>query len=136
MSDEEKQDGEQEAQPEPKPAKKPAPDPMIPVRVVARKGESALVEWIDGDGLYRRAYVPAGKVQEGAAPSKVLDQAIPYGLPWEQWIEVTATPEGIANELRRQGMWRWEDFNKAALSAANKAFDLGAFIRRVSQEVR
>ena len=134
--------GEEDKQEEQKEVKRP--EPVLPVRVVARKDGSALVEWMDGDGYLRRAYIPEAKVKEGphaglgasAAPVKVLEAGIPYGLPWEKWIEVVATPEDIANELRRQGVWCWEDMNNAALDAANRAFDRGAFLRRVQQEVK
>ena len=126
--------GEEDKQEEPKEIK--AKEPQVPARLIAHKGDSALVEWMDGDGYLRRAYIPLKQVRDGAAASKVLDKGIPYGLPWEKWIEVVATPEDIANELRRQGVWCWEDMNNAALDAANRAFDRGAFLRRVQQEVK
>lgn len=123
-----------EEQVEETPKAKP-PDPRLPVRLVAHKDGSALVEWIDADGMYRRAYVPMDKLDKGTVASKVLAKGIPHGLPWEKWIEITVTPEQIANELRRQGVWGWEDITNAAVSAANKAFDQGAFLRRVAKEV-
>jgi len=116
-----------------KPKAKP-PDPRLPVRLVAHKDGSALVEWIDAGGMYHRVYVPLEKVDKGTVAGKELAKGIPYGLPWEKWITVTATPEGIANELRRMGIWCWQDINNAALEAANKAFDKGAFLRLVNQE--
>ena len=125
---------EQAAEPE-TPKAKP-PDPRLPVRLIGQKDGSALVEWTDEEGQYRRAYVPGSKVQDGTVAGKELAKGIPYGLPWEDWIEVTATPQHIANELRRQGVWCWEDINNAALDAANRAFDKGAFLRRVKQEAQ
>lgn len=112
-----------------------APDPRLPVRVVGQREGSALVEWIDEAGMYRRAYVPPGKIKDGTIAAKDLKKGIPYGLPWEDWIKIEATPERIANELRRMGMWTWQDINNAVISAANRAFDQGAFLRRVDQEV-
>jgi len=107
----------------------------LPVRKIADKDGSALVEWIGEDGYYHRVYVPLAKLDKGTVATKDLEKGIPYGLPWEKWIEVEATPERIANELRRRGIWCWQDINNAALDAANKAFDKGAFLRRVKQEV-
>ena len=124
MDKEEQVEKEQERKP---------PDPRLPVRLVAHKDGSALVEWID-EGMYRRVYVPLAKVDQGTVAGKDLAKGIPYGLPWEDWIEVTATPENIANELRRQGVWCWQDINNAAIEAANKAFDKGAFLRVSNQE--
>ena len=128
MDNDEQQEQEQE-QPKAKP-----PDPRLPVRLVAHKDGSALVEWIDLYG-YHRAYVPLDRLKDGTVSAKDLERGIPYGLPWEDWIEVSATPESIANELRRRGIWRWEDMNNAALDAVNRAFDKGAFLRLVNQEV-
>ena len=107
----------------------------IPVRVIGTQGESCLVEWRVANNYLHRAYLPAAKVKEESCLERDLAKGIPYGLPWEQWIVVTATPESIANEFRRQGVWEWKDINKPALVAANTAFDLGEFLRRVSQEV-
>lgn len=137
MGEEEHQDQDQEVveEPAPKRASAKAPAPRLPVRLIEHKGESALVEWLDEDGLYRRVYVPKARLDAGTVATADLGKGIPYGLPWEEWIEVTATPEHIANELRRQGVWEWRDMNNAALGAANRAFDAGAFLRRVQQEV-
>jgi len=128
MDNDEQQEQEQE-QPKAKP-----PDPRLPVRLVAHKDGSALVEWLDPDG-YHRAYVPMDRLKDGTVGAKDLERGIPHGLAWEEWIEVTATPEHIANELRRRGVWTWEDMNNAALDAVNRAFDKGAFLRLVNQEV-
>ena len=108
--------------------------PRLPVRLVAHKDDSALVEWID-DGMYCRVYVPLAKLRDGTVAEKDLAKGIPYGLPWEDWIEVAVTPEHIANELRRRGVWCWPDITNSALDAVNRAFDKGAFLRRVNQEV-
>jgi hypothetical protein len=128
-------DKDEQAQEEAKEIKvKAAPEPAIPVKVIGQKDGSALVEWQDGDGMYHRAYVPQEKVAGGAVEPKVLEKGIPYGLPWEEWIEVTATPAHVANELRRMGVWCKADLNHAALNAVNKGFDQGALLRRVQQE--
>jgi len=118
------------------PSHEARPRPRLPVRVVGRQGASALVEWIDAEGMYRRAYVPLDRVRDNTVESRDLERGIPYGLPWEQWITIEVTPESIANDLRRRGVWTWADINNhAALLAANKAFDQGDFLRRVKQEV-
>lgn len=109
------------------------PEPRLSVRLVGHEGESALVEWII-EGMYHRVYVPLSKLKDGTVAVKDLERGIPYGLPWEDWIEIEATPESVANELRRQGVWRWQDISNAALDAANRAFNKGVFLRQINQE--
>ena len=109
--------------------KKPEP---VPVRIVGEKGESALVEWVQ-DGSYKRAYVPAKSVKEGAVSPITLGKGIPYGLPWEDFIEITATPESVANELRRRGVWYLEDLHHSAILHANQAFSFGAFVNKAKR---
>ena len=125
---------ERDGKEEPKQPKK-KPEPRLPVRVISSAGDSSLVEWLDTDGMYCRVYISLSKVEEGTVATKDLERGIPYGLPWEEFIEITATQKHIANELRRQGVWCWQDMNNAALNAANRAFDKGAFLRQVNQEV-
>ena len=116
--------------------KKPEP---IPVRVVGEKGESALVEY-QVDGMYRRRYVPGKSVKDrernrGEVSPITLGKGIVYGLPWEDFVEITATPESVANELRRRGVWYIEDMNHSAIKHARIAFDYGEFISRAKREV-
>jgi hypothetical protein len=108
----------------------------LPVRRIAEKDGSSLVEWIGEDGLYHRAYVPNKALDKGTVSTKDLQKGIPYGLPWEQWVEIQATPERIANELRRMGVWCLADLNHIVLTAVNKAFDQGEFIKLVNQEAK
>ena len=117
---------------------KTKPDP-VPVRVVGEKGESSLVEY-QVDGMYRRRYVPAKSVKNreekrGEVVKTTLDKGIVYGLPWEDFIEITATPESVANELRRRGVWYTEDMTPSAIVHARIAFDYGDFISKAKQEV-
>lgn len=109
---------------------------LVPVRLIEHRGQSALVEWLDDEARYCRAYVPLASLVDGACPPTELVRGIPYGIHWEDLITVTATPESIANELRRRGVWRWQDIDNAALSAANRAFDQGEFLRRVAKEAK
>ena len=126
---------EQQEQAEEKPKAKP-PDPRLPVKLIAHKDGSALVEWIGEDGYYHRVYVPLSKLDKGTVASKDLAKGIPYGEQWEDYIEITATPESIANELRRMGVWCWQDIRNDVLDVVNKAFDKGEFLRRVNQEAK
>lgn len=118
---------------EPKPK---APKPvMVEIKPIAAKGKSVLVEWIDARGMYRRGFVPVGKVKDQAVDLADLVKAIPYGLPWEQFIQITATPESIANSLRKQGVWTFEDLSKMnVVMRANQAFLVAEFMRKAKKE--
>ncbi len=111
--------------------KKPEP---VPVRVVGEKGESSLVEY-QVDGMYQRRYVPKKSVKDGAVSPITLGKGIVYGLPWEDFIEITATPESVANKLRQRGVWYIEDMIHSAIVHARVAFDYGDFISRAKREV-
>jgi len=114
--------------------KKEKPKP-ITVKVVGIKGESALVEWID-EGKYKRAFVPKGKIKDSAVDPAVLAKGIVYGLSWEDFVEIETSPEKIANELRRHGIWRLEDMNMQVLQKASIAINLGDFLNKAQKETK
>lgn len=96
---------------------------MVGVQIIARKGETALVEWLAGEDL-RRSVVPAEIVTVDAAGQawcEAPEQGMAYGWPWEQLIVLQATPEQVARELRKRGIWTVEDL-KANVMAAVAAF--------------
>lgn len=99
----------------------------VSVRCIRHKGDAALVEWIDR-GQYRRGFIPLSSIKDGTVKETTLKRAVPYGIPWEKCIKITATPEEIANELRRAGMWTLEDIDAGRLRKINRAFDYGEFI--------
>lgn len=107
------------------------------VRIISQRGASALVEWFDGEQS-RRAYVPAGSLTALPAPGDyacaVLDQGIPYGLPWADLVRLTVSPEAVEAELHRHGLWTAEDLARRpreaqAAFAALYAHDVAALLR-------
>ena len=89
----------------------------VAVKVVALRGESALVEWTDGDDV-RRVYVPFEKIENDKCPQDVLEAGIPYGAPWEELITFPdAIPQTIAKQLRRAGIWTSADIERHIPSA-------------------
>lgn len=107
----------------------------VNVRIVEQEGESALVEWTEGDDL-RRAYVPVDKLETAetrwgfiCAPH-ILSAGIPYGAPWETLIDTSRlTPEAIGRELRRKGFWTSADIQanmRIVPKAVNTATGLSA----------
>ena len=99
----------------------------IKVKIIQQKGQAALVEWIADDGLHR-ATIPADTIIKGQVASDELEYGIIYGEPWEELIEISATPETIAAELRRCGIWTKADLEarpQQALSAIQAAYGVG-----------
>ena len=100
---------------------------MVKVKIIQRKGQAALVEWVDSEGTHR-ATIPMGVIRKGQAAEDELSYGIPYGEPWEELITVSATSETIAAELRRCGIWTREDLEARptqALSAIQSAYGVG-----------
>ena len=109
----------------------------IAVRVVQKKGQAALVEWVNFDGIHR-ATIPATAVKGGKVAKDELDYGISYGEPWEEMIVLSATSEAIAAELRRCGIWTREDLEarpNQALGAIQAVYGVGltALLRVVRQ---
>ncbi len=111
----------------------------VAVKIVGRVEGAALIQWPDGED-YKRAFVPPETLQEGQVDETVLEAAIPYGVPWEDFLDIKAlTPKRIAREMRRIGIWTIDDLRakgpiaKQAVWGAIQ-FDLGALIRAVEEE--
>lgn len=102
-------------------------------RVIERREQVDLVEWVGEDGP-GRVWLPTGTVQEGEVDPLELGRGISYGMPWEELVTVTATPERIAAELRRAGLWTAEDVRQRPQAAqgallAAMGTDLAALLR-------
>lgn len=84
---------------------------LVQVKVISRRGNSVLVEYIS-EGLLIRKYVPAGKVEEAGVSEKVLLQGIPYGYPWDE-IEISFDAKKFLKEMHNVGLWTAEDVLKS-----------------------
>jgi len=109
----------------------------VKVSVIRQRGQAALVEWVDSEGAHR-ATIPASAIHKGHASQDELEYGIPYGAPWEDLIALAATPDTIAAELRRRGIWTKEDLfsqPNVAVGAIQAAygFDLAALIKAARQ---
>ena len=62
-----------------------------------------MVEW-EGKGYI----LPPSCVVKGKVSEEDLETASPYGTPWEDVIQIPS-PHDIAKELRRRGIWTYED---------------------------
>lgn len=91
----------------------------IDIRLVEQTGASALVEYWK-KGRLNRVIVPVVEIRKGKVKSEILDAGIPWGEAWESLPYPQVTPDQIADELHRQGIWTKEDVlkNRGAVSAA------------------
>lgn len=99
------------------------------VRELSHKGSSSIVEWAV-DGVLRRVVVPTDIiVQEANGDLTVedIEEGQPYGVAWEELIRTKMGPKGIADLLRKNGIWTLEDYfnnTRAVTSAFNEACSL------------
>jgi len=104
---------------------------LYPVRVVKVTGEAALVEWLE-DGRPRRCVLPVG-LAGSEIDAETLGLGAPYGLPWEEIIVLQATPDALADNLRRAGIWTLDDMQDSkrvfGVIQATYGVDLGALIQ-------
>lgn len=107
----------------------------VDVHTLRTKGESALVQFTM-KGFLRRVFIPISEIEGDRAKESVLERGIVYGDPWEDFMELNATAENMANELRRRGMWVAEDLNPVTVAKVNKAFDERAFLKRVGEIIK
>jgi hypothetical protein len=109
---------------------------LVQASLIRADGETILVEWTDEKGLLRRGFVPAKAFTGEGVTQKSLDRATPYGVPFERLVKITISisPEAIAEELRRAGIWTLDDLRqhfRVALGAFQKGLvlDIAALMR-------
>jgi hypothetical protein len=109
-------DNESAATIETEKARKPRAKKSATVSVLDARGESALVEWTGKDGEARRAYIPAGEIDDGKVAVETLEAGIPYGAPWGELAEEIGLPPdyapGFARSLYAHGVWTVEDLER------------------------
>lgn len=114
---------------------RPAPKPpeLVPVKVVQLRKHAALVEWVirreDGLPDLRRAEVPREVVHDNVVAYDDLMAGVPYGLPWEEIARVRITPDAIAAELRRLGVWTADDLASKPLKVTEAMQRVGGLAR-------
>lgn len=109
----------------------------VKVRVVQRRGESALVEWLDGE-QQNRVTIPVTAVVNDHVADDVLLAGVPYGVPWAELVQLTATPAAVQSELYRVGVWTVDDLRQKpqlALGALQRVYgvDLAALMRAAKE---
>lgn len=80
---------------------------LTPVRLVNTTGKSALVEWLERDGLHR-ASLPIDKVAE-KVDQDLLDAAHPYGVRWGDAPIKPVSGKELQAALYAAGIWTADD---------------------------
>lgn len=109
---------------------------FLSAKEVARFGDSVIVERVEADGRLQRRIVPARLLNGDKIAKDDWDAGAVYGVEWERYIALSTTPERVAEQLRRAGIWTKSDLLKnprAAFGALQSAynFDLSALIEAV-----
>lgn len=75
------------------------------MRTIKTAGKAALVEW-EENGTLQRAWVPA----ESADNQEEAALGIPYGVPWQEVIELQPIDSArLETLLRQRGIWTAAD---------------------------
>lgn len=82
------------------------------VRIIFNKGLSSVVEWEDGSGNIRRSIFPSAELIEenGEVFVEEVEEGASFGVDWEKFIHTQVGPKGIANLLRKHGIWTLQDY--------------------------
>ena len=96
------------------------------VRLIKQSGVASLTEYVSPSGGLCRVCIPTSSISaEGEVPLEEQERGIEWGLPWEELLTIRVTPEQIAAELRRHGIWTAEDLRRSpdrALAALQAAY--------------
>jgi len=111
------------------------------VKIIRRKNQAVIVEWIDSAGAPQRGSIPFSAVYGDQVDDQVLEMAAPYGLPFAEMIELQATPEEVERQLHIRGIWTAQDLlenAQAAQGAIQAAYklDLASLTRQVNTLIR
>lgn len=111
------------------------------VKIIARDGHSALIEWVDNGKLYRGILPIASIRGDSYVTETELKRAAPYGIAWEEVVILKATSEQLAQNLRKRGLWTAQDVYgqpEQAQSAimATYGIDYHTLLKIANQEVK
>ena len=83
----------------------------IPVRVVSRKGDSAIVEYTD-KGMLERVVIAHSVADSGTLSVSELKDAAPYGLPIGKFVSDKSLGMRLQLACRQRGLWTLKDFSQ------------------------
>ena len=94
----------------------------VQVKIVSRKGDSAVIEYT-GQDMPERAVIAHSMISEDSVEASDLEQAAPYGVPLAKLLstkELKLDPTRLQRICRERGLWTRNDFerNPTQLQAA------------------
>ena len=92
---------------------------MIEVKLISVQGHAAVVSYRDYDGIVRARVISLKAVaglrigESSVIPLNIVKTGTEYGIDWETLLgeEYAITPVDIGQELRRHGLWTYDDLN-------------------------
>lgn len=97
------------------------------MHIVRRKNGLLLAEW-SADGSLHRAWVTPDMVSADRGQTADVvspEMGIPYGVNFAQYVRFDGLPETIDDELKRMGIWTFDDVKQrpdAARQALQSAY--------------
>lgn len=84
------------------------------VTEVFHKGSSVVLEWVDDSDNVKRVIFPEDELikENGEIFVENVEEGHPYGVDWESYIRTKIGPKGIADLLRKNGIWTFEDYSQ------------------------
>jgi hypothetical protein len=84
----------------------------VQVKEISHKGQSTLIEWVDDNDNLNRVVVPSTELlhEDGNVFVENPEEGAPHGEEWEDLLRAKYGPKGIADLLRRNGIWTYQDF--------------------------
>jgi len=108
---------------------------MKNVKIIKRQGDAALIQM-----GYERKIVPIIALNGNMCDDMVWEAGLPYGVPWEEAATGKATPEQIAFELYKVGIYTEEDLERrpnAVIAAIQSVYGIDlAALRRLAKKYR
>lgn len=91
------------------------------VQTFASKNGLTLVEWQDESGSPQRNWVKNKSLEVTPEGTLAVDPGagVPYGFDFARMIKLKATPQMVADELRRVGIWTLEDLRSRTAEVTN-----------------
>jgi len=81
----------------------------IPVKVIASKKKAIIVEWFEKE-IVHRGILPIGTtVKDGKIEEGILNTAIQYGVPWDEFVPGDFDGQKINDLLHQKGIWTYQD---------------------------
>lgn len=108
----------------------------VVTKIIQRKNNITLVEWIDGQ-TPRRAWITPDMIVSESGTEATIDHpeaGIPYGVDFSRMVVLSTTPEDIDREFKRRGIWTIADLrakSNEAVGAIQAAYriDLGRVLQ-------